>query len=755
MLTMSPSAKAAIYGLSVGTFGLMISLTLLGASLEENLGLHVLFRLRGARIAPKEVVIITLDENSARRLNVPGIPRKWPRSLHARLVSTLAEKNPAVIAFDLIFAEAHLPDHDDLLAKAISNAGNVVLAQWFQSEKMPVYERAKAKTGYLYIEKTFPPLSRFEICALGSAPFVLPKVPVKLNSYCAFMPSVEDEPSLPVLVFQIYALNAYDEMIELLREFSPSVIPKIPANKDTVISEKNVKNLVRILRNQFQKNSVEANKILNSLPCRMPAADNSGKICVLRSLIRTYQGPERRYLNFYGPPGTILTIPYYQVLEGLKNHGMFRYNLDFKDKVIFIGHSEPMRLEQKEGFHTVFSQADGLDISGVEIAATAFSNILEDMHVTPLSPAGHLLILGFWGLFIGSLCMAMPAAAGAGSVAGFSILYIWIIHYLFRQHALWLPLVIPIFLQVPVAFFGGVLWKYFIANKERKNIRTAFGYHLPDEVVDQLAKNLKNIKSGARLVHGTCLVTDAEQYTALSEKMNPENLNTFMNRYFEVVFNPVRRNSGIISDIKGDSVLAIWAAAYPDSELRYLACSAALEIIYAVNEFNRRSDPLQLPTRIGIHSGLMSLGHIGAIDHFEYRAAGDIVNTASRMEGLNKYLGTTALVSADVIDELEEFLFRNLGEFVFAGKSKPIEVFELICRVEEAGPFQLDLCNVFSKGFDAYRNRDWKSAIDLFNHAMQLEGGKGPSRFYLELCKNYWKNPPDPNWDGAVYLSSK
>lgn len=755
MLVMLPLAKSGIYGLCIGALGLVLSLTFYGVSLEENLGLHILFRLRGARIAPEEVVIISMDEYSANRLNVLSTPRKWPRFLHARLLETLADKKPAVIAFDIIFAEVHAPEHDDLFEKAISNAGNVVLAKWLQSKKVPVYERTGAKTGQLYIEQTFPPLSRFETCALASAPFALPKVPAKLNSYCAFMMGAEYAPSLPVMVFQVYALNVYDEMVGLLRKYSPSKFPKISANKDTIVAEKTVGELVRVLRKHFQQNSDISEKMLTDLDNQEAVSDNPGKISVLKSLIRIYQGPERRYINFYGPPGTIRTIPYYKALESFKNNELFLHGYDFKDKVIFIGHSELMRLEQKDGFHTVFSQSDGLDISGVEIAATAFANILEDMHVTPSSTAAHLMIVGLWGLLLGILCMAMPATVGAGIVMVLSSFYLLTIYHLFKQNALWLPLVIPVFFQVPAAFFGSVLWKYFYANKERKNIRTAFGYHLPDDVVDQLANNLKNIESGGKVVHGTCLVTDAEQYTALSEKMELYDLNYFMKKYFEVIFGPVRRNSGIVMDIKGDSILAIWASAHPDSKLRNLACTAALEIIHSVDEFNRQSDPLVLPTRIGIHSGFISLGHIGAIDHFEYRAAGDIVNTASRMEGLNKYLGTKVLVSPDVLYQLEGFLCRNLGAFIFAGKSKPIEVFELICRVDDAESCHLDLCNAFSKGFDAYRSQCWEKAIDLFKESMHLEGGKSPSGFYLELCKNYIKNPPDTNWDGAIYLSSK
>jgi adenylate cyclase len=750
---MTASAKAAIFGLSVGAFGLVISLTLAGAMWEDNFGLEVLFRLRGTRPAPEEVVIITMDKDSANHFNLPVSPRNWPRSLHARLVDILAEKNPAVIAFDLIFTETQSSEDDQLFAKAIKNAGNVVLTEWPQIDKVPFYDFSGAKTGHLYIEKTVPPLPGFVKCAIASAPFVLPKIPIKLNSYYAFMSGAEDIPTFPVLVFQVYALNVYDDLIEVIKEQNPSLARLIPRDKDIIIAEKNISKLMRIFRYHFQQTN-NVDKMPTHLIHQETLMDNSADIRSLKSLIRTYQGPAIKYLNFYGPPGTIRTFPYYQVLDSIENPDIY-HNLDFEGKAIFIGLADQIGVERYDSFYTAFSQPNGLDISGVEIAATAFANLLEDIHVTSLPFVAHLFVVVLWGVFLGIICMMMPTIAGPIAVPGLSMFYLLIIHYLFNQYNLLFPLIVPLFIQAPTAFLGSVFWKYFTVNKERKNIRTAFGYYLPDDVVDQLSKGLENIESGGRLVYGTCLVTDGEKYTALSEKMKPDELNIFLNKYFKAIFQPVRRYSGTVSDIRGDSILVIWASSSPDPKLRHLACKTALEIIHAVNEFNRLSEPWILPTRIGIHSGFISLGNIGAIDHFEYRAAGDIVNTASRMEGLNKYLGTKVLVSTDVLYRLDGFLVRNLGKFIFAGKSTPIEVFELISLFEDADICQLDLCNTFSDAMYAYRNQQWEKAINLFGQSMNFENENCPSRFYLELCKNYWKNPPDSRWDGTVYLAQK
>jgi adenylate cyclase len=156
-----------------------------------------------------------------------------------------------------------------------------------------------------------------------------------------------------------------------------------------------------------------------------------------------------------------------------------------------------------------------------------------------------------------------------------------------------------------------------------------------------------------------------------------------------------------------------------------------------------------------MHSGYISLGNVGAMDHFEYRPVGDIVNTASRMEGLNKFLSTQILVSAEVLDQLDGFCKRQLGKFILAGKSKPVEVCELICKAEEVREEKKSLCRVFARGIDAYQRQSWGEAIDFFSAVLKLDNTDGPARFFLALCEKYRANPPATHWDGTVFLNKK
>ena len=744
---MSLLSKAFVIGLLAGILGLILSLAPGGLAIEESLGLSLLFRLRGEREVPSDVCIVTMDKDSSDYFNLPAEPEKWPRSMHGRLIDNLANEGVSLIAFDIVFDEAHSAEEDNLFAEAINRAGNVILGEYIRKDIVPLSGGEGSHGAEVNIEKLVPPIDLFLQAAVAVAPFPLPKVPVRVNQYWTFKTSAGDTPTLPVVAYQIFALQVYDDFIQLADKSSSSLAAILPQNKNEFIQRKRADKFVREVRDRFQKNPAIAESMLQELK-NLPM--NDSQKLILKSLLKMYQSPDSRYLNFYGPPGTIPTVSYHQLMQIQPPLVVKNKHLEFQDKAIFIGLSEQMRPEQKDGFHTTFSQSTGVDISGVEIAATAFANLLEDMPIQPISLLAHVTLILLWGLLLGIVSKFLPALFSALTLIGVSILYVLFARYQFTYAGIWYPVIFPVCFQAPFAFFVAVLWKYFDTHRERQNIREAFGYYLPEKVVDQLAKNVAEVQSGAKLVFGTCLCTDAEKYSALSETMDPNELRNFLNKYYEALFEPVRSHGGIVSDVIGDSMMALWTTAHPDTTVRSQACVAALEISRSVHQFNLASNRLQLPTRIGVHSGHMALGSVGAIDHYEYRAVGDIVNTVSRIEGLNKKLGTSILVSAEVLDQLDDFLTRELGQFLLSGKSRSVVVHELICRMEEATEQQRSLCATFTEALGAYQKQSWARAIDKFNQLLQISHQDGPSHFYLKLCEEYKKNPPGANWDGIV-----
>ena len=326
---------------------------------------------------------------------------------------------------------------------------------------------------------------------------------------------------------------------------------------------------------------------------------------------------------------------------------------------------------------------------------------------------------------------------------------------LFTRTGLWYPLVVPLFFQSPLAMLGAFLWTFIEENKERRNIGKALGYYLPNDLVDKLAKNISAFNLPRQLVYGICLWTDAEQYTALSEQMNPQELADFMNRYFQILFDPVKKHGGVISNVVGDSVLAVWVAPQPNAELRKQACSAALDITDAIIRFSQSADLPLLPTRIGIHSGHILLGNVGAIDHYEYRPIGDIVNTATRIEGINKFLKTRILASSEVVYQVEGIITREIGSFMPVGKSTALNLHELIGRFNDVTPAQIDGCAIFASALKSFRARLWQEATEKFLESIKCFSRDGVSDFYLDLCRLYQQNPPGDSWDGVIHLERK
>ncbi len=749
-------AKGALLGVAAGILGSVASITPFGLNLEENVGLEILFRLRGKRTPPPEVVVVSIDQESSNRLNLPNNLKRWPRSLHADLTGTMSRRGASVIAFDLFFEESGKDEEDQAFAEAMRKAGNVLLCERLQCEKVIVPDRTGRPGAEIEVSRRIPPISLFRTAAAASTPYPLPKVPVKVCRDWTFRTTAEKSPAptLPVVAFQLYALPVYPDFLRLLEEVFPDQARTLPRTAQEILRSRGIKGMIQDIREIFGKDPSAEIRMLSALDRSPERPADPGQRRIVRSLIHLYGGGIRKFLNFYGPARTIPTIPYHEALrpgEGVPDPS----TAEVAGKAVFVGSSESRQLAQKDGFYTVYTNTDGVDLSGVEIQATAFANLVEDLPVRPLPFGFHVSVMVLWGFAVGVLSFVFRPAVSFPAVAAFSILYLVAAANRFASGAVWYPVVFPLLVQGPMVLVGSVAWNYVEMNRERRNFRKAFSYYLPAGVVDELAQNIEGLKVSNQLVQGVCLATDAEQYTALSESMEPKELAQFMNRYYEAVFDPVRRHGGMVSNVVGDSMLALWLANRETPAPLGDACLAAIEIVSAVRDFKRNLAGTSLPTRIGLHSGEILLGNIGAAQHFEYRPVGDIVNTATRIEGLNKYLGTRILVSRDVLSLADRFLTRDLGRFLLAGKSRPVHVYELLNLRTDATPRQMEYCASFEKGMELFRAQDWEKATAKFHETLGIRDGDGPSIFYWRLCSRYSQNPPGEAWDGVVHMENK
>jgi adenylate cyclase len=556
-------------------------------------------------------------------------------------------------------------------------------------------------------------------------------------------------------MFQLYGLQVYEQWLGLLRNVASHWTPSLPPSLGDAVGAKSIESLVVEIRSLFLKDPGVAERLMAEVQRARVRESHSRELRILESLLGMYSiRGNSLFLNYYGPPGTILTIPYHRVVRDESAGESSGSPMDFKGKAVFVGLSELNHPQQTDAFHTVFSQSNGIDICGVEIAATAFGNLFDGNWVRPAGPVTRVLLLAIWGWVVGALCWKLSTPAAPLVAVSLGLLYFLTALWTFTHHARWLPLVIPVFIQTPLALSAAILWKYRESIWERRNVERALGHYLPPHIVEMLGKNL-DLSKGSRAVYGVCLFSDISRFTALSEGFDPSELREFLNRYYHDVFEPVGRHRGIVSDLVGDSMLALWVDSSPGPHMKRNACWAALDILQTVEVFNRTWAPLSLPLRLGIHAGDMVLGTLGARGHYEYRPVGDVVNTASRVEGLNKHLGTTVLATAEVLQEVEGLVTRELGAFVLVGKTKPVNVFELAGMAGGRAVFPDGLVDEFSQGLYHFRAGSWMKALVKFQECEAILPGDGPSRFYTGICRDFMIQEPEEPWRGWVVISRK
>jgi CHASE2 domain-containing sensor protein len=457
--------RALFLGCLVAIVGIVICPFRFALDLEENTGLGLLFALRGKRPAPTDIVIVSIDKESADKLDIPDNPDKWPRSLHARLIENLVQEGAAVIAFDVHFIEPRSAEDDNLFAEAINKAKNVVLCEPLKAKELPTADNGKAHAGIHNIVKIVKPLAIFASAAAATAPFVLPRIPFKVNQYWRFQTDAGDSPTIPTVAYQLFASPVYGEFIQLLEKTSPNQISKLPRASNKVINTGGIKKLILDVREVFESEPLLAEKMLAELKSAEPQSRDEQRGRLLRSLIKMYGGTANQFINYYGPPRTVATIPYYQALQ-IRQGKIEDRQVDLQGKAVFVGLSEIILADRKDSFYTVFSQSNGIFISGVEIAATAFSNIAEDTPVKPLSLRFYVLVIIVWGILVGVVCRISTLKFGAMGAVGLCILYLASAVLLFKAEDVWIPVVVPLLFQTPLAFLGAVATEHLWLIKE-------------------------------------------------------------------------------------------------------------------------------------------------------------------------------------------------------------------------------------------------------------------------------------------------
>ncbi len=717
------TCQSCILILLVGITGAFFSTTPLAVSLEEEFGLSWLFKLRGALPPPEHVVIVSIDKLSADILRLPDDPEKWPRSYYARLIEKLNQQQPAIIAINIVFSDSRRPENDQLLAQAMSKGGNIILSNYLKRNLVP---STSPLNSYSY-QRIIDPIPILDQAALDTAPFPLPKTSSTVKQFWTFKNSAGGVNTFPGSIFHCFVFQqVYPEIVQLLYQLNPPLnLPEAETFKEL---SGDVINTVHYIQSTLTQNPDYIQQLRLHL---QHSGFSPEKTRLLNAWLDLLDSSNSLYFNHYGRAGTITTIPFYQaLLSDILNPGVFN------NKVVLVGYSEKIEPEKNRGLYTVYSSDNDEITSPIEIAATAVANLIDHTWLQPIPFQDQFLLLLGWGILLSAICRLFPFKLAISLIIIISIAYLSIAYFWFTYHHVWLPLFIPIMLQMPIVMIIASVACFRKRRREHQNMHQAFCLYLPGDVVNTVANqgNINSIPNYGELMQGVCMATDAGQYTTLSETLNPLRLNELMNNYYSVLFSQVKAQQGIISDVIGDAMLALWARPEITTHCRIKACHAALKIKETVTHFND-ANPYQLPTRLGLHFGEIRLGNVGAEDHFEYRAVGDTVNTATRIEGLNKILGTQILVSAEVIQNLPDFIIREIGFFILKGKTQSIHIYELMSEKADCCPEQSMLIDMFSRALLQFKQLEWSKALQTWHEIERIYPNDGPTRFYIQYIK--------------------
>jgi adenylate cyclase len=560
--------------------------------------------------------------------------------------------------------------------------------------------------------------------ALGSAPLPLvADAGRRLDRFLAFTDSGHATPTLPAIALQAHLLDAYTRLSDLLVRNAGDIAQLLPPTTDSVRADRQLQATALLVRRLFRDDRGLEQRLFDQIGS---AHSTDAADLELRTLISLYGDEGARLLNFYGPAGTIRAVPYDQVLAADSQ----TLSSLVAGRTVFVGFAEFDQPEQVEHFATSMSSRRGIDLSGVEIAATAFANLLRGESIRELSFGYWLAIVFLSALVATVICDRFENKAALALTVVAMASYAAVAVYAFGRDHLWMPLVMPILVAAPAAMLSSFSWKYWIARRQREHLRRAFSYFVPREVVNLLEHNAEQIGGTQESLECACVATDAANYTPLAETMSPEQLAEFLNRYFEALFGGVANRGGFVSDVVGDAMLALWP--HRSEETRVQVLHALLEMRDAADRFNERLEGRRLVTRFGADWGRVALTTVGAGAHYEYRAVGDAVNTAGRIQELNKKLGSRILVSQPAIGTAErEFLVRDLGSFLLRGKSNAVHIYELMGTRARATAGQLELCARFAEAIGALGDSPGEAALGRFREIHATFPDDAPTTFFL------------------------
>jgi adenylate cyclase len=455
-------------------------------------------------------------------------------------------------------------------------------------------------------------------------------------------------------------------------------------------------------------------------------------------------------INYQGPWGTFQHYSIADVLEKKCVPGTFQ------GRLVLIGATATGIGDLRA---TPFG---GTNYPGVEIHANIIDNILNDRFLKrdARSASIDVLLIFTFGIPLG-IWMALVQPRWMWLGAGLLIPLVAVDYGAFLR-GWWLNFTVP-----AMTLLGNVLlvslYRVLIEEKEKRKVRTAFGQYLSPEVIRRLLVNPQLVDP--KKTNVTVMFSDIRGFTSISEKLDAQELALFLNQYLSDMTRIVFRYQGTLDKYIGDAVMAFWGAPFEEEGHAIRACNAALDMMERVRELQKEWEAQgkpRLEIGIGLNTGIASVGNMGSSLRYGYTALGDSVNLSSRLEGLNKDYGTHIIVNETTYRAVkgDGFVFRELDLMRVKGKSQPVTIYQLLGRPADfaangSSETLRSQLEIFGRARELYRNRQWKSAQNAFRDFLEKWPMDGPSRIYVERCREYIAVEPPADWDGVFVMTHK
>lgn len=272
---------------------------------------------------------------------------------------------------------------------------------------------------------------------------------------------------------------------------------------------------------------------------------------------------------------------------------------------------------------------------------------------------------------------------------------------------------------------------------------SSFAAYVPRDLVQRLVESGRGTRLGVQSRYLTMFFTDIENFSTLSETEPSQQLLSRVSRYFSTVTHAIEQEHGTVDKFIGDSVMAFWGAPTALDDHAYLACVAAVRSQRGMDDINRKWTAQKLAplkVRIGIHADAVMVGNVGSDERLSYTVMGDGVNVASRLEGINKELGTWTCVSHSVYREAGERLcLRPIDTVTVKGRKAELLVYELLA-VRDGDPSlaptadEIALCELTFDAYGAYERGDIDKATETYSLILQRFPADPVARRMLEKC---------------------